>query len=71
MTKYKLIREAIQLYRLEMKILKSERQLLDQREQNCFQRFLDRCEMAHESTIFQRLKEICFNKEEDESDEDD
>lgn len=35
---------ALDLYRLEMQILKQERQLLNEREELAFQRFIERCE---------------------------
>ncbi len=42
------IREAIRLYYLEKKIITDERYLLDQREDLCFQRFIERCNLIHE-----------------------
>ena len=57
MLKQKLILQAVQLYQKEMKLLRDERKLLENREDLCFDRFLDRCKEIHELTFMERWKQ--------------
>lgn len=53
--KQKLIRQAIELYYAEMRIILDEKRMLLEREERCFDRFIDRCNDIHEETFFERV----------------
>lgn len=57
MSKQKLMNQAIELYRSEMKILVDEEKLLEKRKDLCFERFLDRCHHINEMSWWERKKE--------------
>ena len=59
----KKLTEVLNLYRSEMKILKQEQKLLDERKDAAFQRFLDRSDAAYEdfsvwTLISQKINEV-------------
>lgn len=57
MSKQKLIMQAIDLYRSEMKILSDEEKLLTQRKEHCFERFLHRCHSINEMSWWECVRD--------------